>query len=311
MGKVQPKGKIKEMRKIRTYQEVSHDTGSELLEQVIEQQERLADRLSQVKCLVAIASGKGGVGKSAITANLAAGLASRGFKVGATDADLNGPSLGRMLNVSGATLVDSADGVEPAMSPSGVSVMSMELLQSEADAPLKWREPAMGGFIWQSSMETGVLREFLGDVVWGDLDVLLIDVPPGTDKIKRLLELLPSLDLLLLVTTPSETTRFVVAKSIRLAQEAMVDNIGLVENMESHVCSSCGHVSRLFGTEAATEEHLHGSVSLWGSIPFDPRLGALTDQGDPLITAEPESAASSALQALVERVSKHIKGGKE
>lgn len=297
------------MRKIRTYQDVSHGTGSELLEQVIEQQERLADRLSQVKCLVAIASGKGGVGKSAITANLAVGLASRGFKVGATDADLNGPSLGRMLNVSGATLGDSADGVAPANSPTGVRVMSMELLQSEADAPLKWREPSLGGFIWQSSLETGVLREFLGDVAWGDLDVLLIDVPPGTDKIKRLLELLPSLDLMLLVTTPSETTRFVVAKSIRLAQEARIENIGLVENMESHVCPSCGHVSRLFGTEATEEEPPYGAVSLWGSIPFDPRLGASTDEGHPLITVDPTAAASVALQALVERVSEHIKGG--
>ena len=126
------------MRKIRTYQEVSHTTESELLEQVIEHQERLADRLSQVKRLIAIASGKGGVGKSAITANLAVGLAKKAFKIGATDADLNGPSLGRMLNVSGAKLRDSADGVEPAMSPDGVSVMSMELLQNEADAPLKW-----------------------------------------------------------------------------------------------------------------------------------------------------------------------------
>ena len=297
------------MRKIRTYQEVSHTTESELLEQVIEQQERLADRLSQVKRLIAIASGKGGVGKSAITANLAVGLAKKGFKIGATDADLNGPSLGRMLNVSGAKLRDSADGVEPAMSPDGVSVMSMELLQNEADAPLKWREPSLGGFIWQSSLETGVLREFLGDVVWGDLDALLIDDPPGTDKIKRLLELLPSLDLMLLVTTPSETPRFVVAKSIRLAQEAMIENIGLVENMESHVCSSCGHASRLFGTGQDLEEDSEETLSLWGRIPFDPRLGASTDQGKSLISREPDSATAVALEDLVERVSKYIKGG--
>ena len=299
------------MRNIRTYQEVSHNTESELLEQVIEQQERLADRLSQVKRLVAVASGKGGVGKSAITANLATGLAIRGFKVGATDADLNGPSLGRMLNVSGSKLVDSATGVEPAKSPLGVTVMSMELLQKEEDAPLKWREPSLGGFIWQSSLETGVLREFLGDVVWGDLDILLIDVPPGTDKIKRLLELLPNLDLMLLVTTPSETARFVVAKSVRLAQEALIDNIGLVENMESHICSSCGHISKLFGRELSQENEPDKSVPLWGSIPFDPRLGVSTDQGEPLIKLEPSSPASLALGKLVDKVSELIKGGQE
>ena len=114
---------------------------------------------------------------------------------------------------------------------------------------------------------------------------------------------------MLLVTTPSETTRFVVAKSIRLAQEAGIENIGLVENMESHVCASCGHVSRLFGTEATEEESPYGAVSLWGSIPFDPRLGASTDEGHPLINVDPAAAASVALQALVERVSEHIKGG--
>ena len=152
------------MRKIRTYQDVTHDTGSGLLEQVVDQQHRLADRLVHVRAVVAVASGKGGVGKSAITANLAAALAKRGLAVGAADADLNGPSLGRMLGVSGAQLVDGPSGVAPALSPSGVRVMSMELLQEEEDAPLRWREPGMGGFIWQSTLETGVLREFLGQL---------------------------------------------------------------------------------------------------------------------------------------------------
>ena len=170
------------MRKIRTYRDVTHDTGSGLLEQVLDQQQRLAERLAHVRSVVAVASGKGGVGKSAVTANLAAALAARGLAVGAADADLNGPSLGRMLGVSGARLADRASGVSPAESASGVRVMSMELLQEEEDAPLRWREPDMGGFIWQSTLETGVLREFLGDVEWGQLDVLLVDVPPGTDK---------------------------------------------------------------------------------------------------------------------------------
>ncbi len=142
------------MRKIRTYQDVAHDTGSGLLEQVVDQQHRLAERLAHVRAVVAVASGKGGVGKSAITANLAAALAKRGLAVGAADADLNGPSLGRMLGVSGAQLVDGPGGVAPAVGPSGVRVMSMELLQQEEDAPRRWREPGMGGFIWQSTLET-------------------------------------------------------------------------------------------------------------------------------------------------------------
>ncbi len=290
------------MRKIRTYQDVTHDTGSGLLEQVLDQQHRLADRLALVRSVVAVASGKGGVGKSAITANLAAALAARGLAVGAVDADLNGPSLGRMLGVSGARLADRPSGVEPAQSPSGVRVMSMELLQEEEDAPLRWREPEMGGFIWQSTLETGVLREFLGDVEWGELDVLFVDVPPGTDKIRRLLELVPELDQMLLVTTPSETTRFVVSKSVRMAREASVGTVALVANMVGHTCPECGHVSELFTGDGATRLEEESGVPIWAEIPFDPRLGAATDSGTPLVITDPDAQSSRAMLALADRV---------
>ena len=294
------------MRNIRTYQEVSHETESGLLEQVVEQQRRLADRLSHIRAVVAVASGKGGVGKSAVTANLAAALAARGLAVGAADADLNGPSLARMLGVSGARLADGPDGVEPARSPTGVQVISMELLQNEEDAPLRWREPSMGGFIWQSTLETGVLREFLGDVKWGDLDVLLVDVSPGTDKISRLLELVPTLHQMLLVTTPSETSRFVVSKSVRLAREADVGTVALVANMTGHTCPSCGHVSELFVGDGAKRLQDESGVPLWADIPFDPRLGADTDAGTPLVTTEPTAPASRALFSLAERVAARV-----
>ncbi len=294
------------MRNIRTYQEVTHDTGSELLEQVVDQQHRLAERLAQVRSVVAVASGKGGVGKSAVTANLAAALAAKGLSVGAVDADLNGPSLGRMLSVSGAQLSDRPSGVAPAKSPSGVLVMSMELLQQEADAPLRWREPAMGGFIWQSTVETGVLREFLGDVEWGTLDVLLVDVPPGTDKIGRLLELVPDLDQMLLVTTPSETARFVVSKSVRMAREAEVGTLALVSNMAGHTCTECGHVSDLFTGDGDKRLEQETGLPVWAEIPFDPRLGTATDSGTPLVITDPEARSSQAILALAERVVEHI-----
>ena len=296
------------MRKIRTYTEVTHETGSQLLEQVLELDQRLADRLSRVGSVVAVASGKGGVGKSAVTANLAAALAQRGLEVGAADADLNGPSLGRMLGVSGARLVDRSDGVEPALSPTGVRVMSMELLQQDEDAPLRWREPSTGRFIWQSTMETGALREFLGDVAWGDLDVLLVDVPPGTDKIARLLELVPGLHQMLLVTTPSEAARFVVSKSVRMAREAEVSTVALVANMTEHVCPSCGHTSQLFSADGARRLAEESGVPLWADIPFDERLGASTDLGSPLVLKDPEAASSRALLALADRVAAAMEG---
>ncbi len=294
------------MRKIRTYQDVTHETGSDLLEQVVDQQRRLADRLARVRSVVAIASGKGGVGKSAITANLAAALAARGLAVGAADADLNGPSLAGMLGVSGARLADRPSGVAPAQSPSGVRVISMELLQEEEDAPLRWREPGMGGFIWQSTLETGVLREFLGDVEWGELDVLLVDVPPGTDKIRRLLELVPDVDQMLLVTTPSEAARFVVSKSVRMAREAAVGEVALVSNMVGHTCPECGHVSELFRGDGAKRLEEESGVPVWAEIPFDPRFGAATDSGTPLVITDSDAHSSRAILTLADQVEKRV-----
>ena len=184
--------------------------------------------------------------------------------------------------------------------------MSMELLQEEENAPLRWREPGMGGFLWQSTLETGVLREFLGDVEWGDLDVLLVDVPPGTDKIARLLELIPELDLMLLVTTPSETSRFVVSKSVRMANEAAVGAVALVSNMAGHTCPECGHVSELFTGDGGTRLQEESGVPMWAEIPFDPRLGAATDSGTPLVITDPDAQSSRAILALADKVEEHL-----
>jgi len=196
--------------------------------------------------------------------------------------------------------------VEPAESPSGVRVMSMEFLQQEEDAPLRWREPEMGRFIWQSTLETGVLREFLGDVEWGELDVLLVDVPPGTDKIARLLELVPELDQMLMVTTPSETSRFVVSKSVRMVREAAVGTVALVANMVGHTCPECGHVSELFTGDGVKRLEEESGVPVWAQIPFDPRFGAAADSGTPLVITEPDAPSCLAILALADRVEEHV-----
>ncbi len=290
------------MRKIRTYHEVEGGSGDRLVEQVVGQHARLRKRLAGVGAVVAVASGKGGVGKSAVTANLAAALTSLGRRVGALDADLNGPSLARMLGVGGARLVDHETGVEPPVGQGGVRVVSMELLQEEEDAPLRWRGPDGHGFLWQSSLETGALREFLSDVSWGELDVLLVDVPPGTDKIERLLELVPDLPVVLLVATPSEITRSVVARSARLVAEAGVPTIGLVANMTEHVCPDCGHRTRLFPGDGVDRLVEATGLEVWSEIPFDPRLGEATDSGRPLVLEDPAAPASLAVVSLARKL---------
>lgn len=290
------------MRKFRTYHEVDHGTGSELLEQVLDQKARLAERLSGVGMILAVASGKGGVGKSAVTANLAATLAARDQKVGVVDADLNGPSLARMLGVTGRSLEDGKDGIVPVSGAGGVCVISMELLQDAQDAPLRWKEPASDTFLWQSSMEATALREFLGDVAWGSLDFLLVDVPPGTDKIRRLLELVPELPTALVVTTPSEMSRAVVSRSIRLIREAAVPQIGLVANMTEYVCPGCGRSEPIFRGDGIERLSSESGVAVWGQIPFDPRLAESTDRGQPRVLETPDGPVGRAFRALAERV---------
>lgn len=287
-------------RRIRTYHEVADPGAESIVEQVEDQGRRVRERLARIGRVVAVGSGKGGVGKSAVTANVAAALATRGRKVGALDADIDGPSLGRMLGVDGG-LERGTDGILPATGAAGVRVMSMDLLVAE-DAPVRWRGPEGHGFVWQSVIEAGALREFLSDVVWGDLDVLLIDLPPGTEKLGRLIDLAGAPDAVLLVTTPSEAARHVVARSARLLQRAGVDRVGLVANMASWTCPHCGVAEPLFAADGARRLASDAGLEVWAEVPFDPRIAADTDEGMPIVLSAPERPAARALSALAERL---------
>ncbi|MDX1673372.1 MAG: P-loop NTPase [Longimicrobiales bacterium] len=269
------------MKKIRTYHEVESEGRGQVPEQVGKQMERLARRLADVRAVWIVASGKGGVGKSAVTANLAAALAGRGLRVGALDADLNGPSLARMLGAGRDGLRVDDDGVHPAPGAAGARVVSMDLLLATDDAPLKWKGPAAFDFVWQSALETGALREFLADVAWGDLDVLLLDLPPGTDKLQRAYKLIPDVTGVVLVTTPSEAARSVVARSLKLAHDLGAEPIGLVANMTARACPECGHVEALYEADGARQLAAESGAELWAEIPFDPAFALETDRGRP------------------------------
>jgi ATP-binding protein involved in chromosome partitioning len=291
------------MRTFRTYHDTDADPSADLAAQVGAQLERLTRRMAAVGSIWLVASGKGGVGKSAVTANLAAALAGRGLRVGALDGDLNGPSLARMLGAARSSLRVGPDGVRPAAGAAGARVMSMDLLLGAEDAPVEWREPAgFGAFIWQSALETGALREFLADVEWGALDLLLVDLPPGTDKLRRAFELVPSPAGVLLVTTPSEASRFVVLRSARLLRELGASRIGLVANMTGHVCGACGHHEPLFEGDGARRLSAEAGVEMWAEIPFHPALARATDHGQPLVLDAPDNPAAVALLALADRM---------
>jgi ATP-binding protein involved in chromosome partitioning len=291
---------------IRTYHEVADPGAEGVVAQIRDQARRLSDRLSRVGAVVAVASGKGGVGKSAVTANLAAVLASRGRAVGAADVDLHGPSLARMLGASRAPLSVGEDGVQPARGTLDVRLMSMDLLLASADATVRWRGPEEGAFAWQGTLEAGAVREFLADTAWGDLDLLLLDLPPGTDRLARLLEILPRLDGLILVTTPSEAARAAVARSARLAREAGIRVTGLVANMTAWRCPECGGETRLYEADGAERLADDTGLARWADVPFDPRLAVATDSGRPFAIVDPEAPVSRAFRDLADRLEAEI-----
>jgi ATP-binding protein involved in chromosome partitioning len=294
------------MRQIRSYREVADPAGEDIIAQVTAQADRLRDRLAGIRRVVVVASGKGGVGKSAVTANLATALAGRAQRVAALDADLNGPSLARMLGASGQRLQVGPDGVMPVMGRADVSLMSTDLLLPDS-APLRWRHPSATdqegapAFVVQSMYEGTVLRELLADTAWGKLDYLLIDAPPGTDKLERLLQLLPDPPITILVTTPSQIARNVVARSVTLMSQR-AGTTGLVLNMATQTCDRCGHDQPLFGAPTGEELERESGLSLWASIPFDPRLSETTDRGVPLYCAAPDAPAARAIARLAAEV---------
>ena len=288
---------------MKKYKDIVGDGGSNIVAQVEEQQSRLKARLAAVRRIVAVLSGKGGVGKSSVTANLAAAFAREGSAVGVLDADLNGPSMARMLGVRGQKLRVTDAGVHAALNAQGIRVMSMDLLLPSDETPVTWKATTQAeSHVWRGNMEANALREFLADTAWGSLDFLLIDLPPGTDRLSTLADLVPSLSGTVLVTIPAEVSHLVVKKSIAVAKATPAPILGLVENMAGYVCGKCGALGELFqgsGGEALAAE---SGIPFLGRIPFDPRLAAAGDRGVPFIVEHPDSLAGRALAEIAKRV---------
>ena len=215
---------------MRTYHELTNPDRSGLLDQILTQRRRVADRLAGVRRTIAVMSGKGGVGKSYVTAHLARALARAGQQVGILDADLNGPTIPRLLETPRAAHRTSDDGVEPAIGLDGVKCISMALLLEDG-APLAFKGPSAESFVWRGAMEASALREFLGDLNWGSLDTLLLDLPPGMQRYIELCDILGKPPAVLTVTIPTPESRDAVRRAMRAAVEHGSDIVGIVENM--------------------------------------------------------------------------------
>lgn len=259
---------------MKNYRDISSDGGSNVVAQVTEQRERMSARLASVRHVVAVASGKGGVGKSSLAVHVASSLSLDGHAVALLDADINGSSVPTMTGVSNARLTRGAGGMTPPVSSLGVKVVSIDFLLPDDRAPVVWNAPTQeDAYTWRAMMEMGAIREFLSDTDWGELDFLLIDMPPGTDKLSNIVGLLPRLAGTVVVTIPSGVSQFVVTKSIRMARERLhTPVIGLVENMAGRVCEHCGREEALFAGGRAEILATAEGVPYLGSVPFDSRV---------------------------------------
>jgi ATP-binding protein involved in chromosome partitioning len=232
--------------------------------------ERVRVRLSPDRRAVAVMSGKGGVGKSFVTAALGLAAAERvrgPSRVGVLDADFEGPTAAKLLGASGPLRVTD-QGVQPVPGRSGVVVFSTDLLLEDG-RPLAWRQPSGHRFVWRGALEAGALREFLADVAWGGLDLLLIDLPPGAHRLEDLADLVPDLAVLA-VTIPSEESRRSVERTLHAARERRLPILGLVENMSGYACPGCGTTGPLFGGDAGAILAAQVGVPLLARVPFLP-----------------------------------------
>jgi ATP-binding protein involved in chromosome partitioning len=276
---------------VKRYKDIAGDGGSNIAGQVEAQQGRLKRRLEAVRAIVAIVSGKGGVGKSTLTAGLACSFALEGWKVGVLDADLNGPTQAKILGVRGRRLLIADGVVEPPTTDLGVKVMSMDLLLPTDAAPLTWDAPVQDeAHTWRGTMEANAIREFLADTNWGALDLLLLDLPPGTDRLATIASLAP-LAGIVVVTIPSDVSQLVVRRSITAAATTRAPVLGLVENM-----------SGLFAGPDAAKLAADAGIAFLGSVPFDRAVAVAGDQGDPFVATAPEQTAAMALRRIADAI---------
>ena len=233
--------------------------------------------IKNVKNVIAVASGKGGVGKSTTAVNLALALTAEGAKVGILDADIYGPSQPRMLGVEGRPESKDGKSLEPMVSH-GIQAMSIGFLIEE-ETPMIWRGP----------MVTQALEQLLNDTNWTDLDYLIIDLPPGTGDTQLTLAQKVPVSGAVIVTTPQDIALLDARKGLKMFEKVEVPVLGIVENMSTHVCSNCGHEEHIFGKGGGAEMSEQYDVDLLGSLPLDIRIREETDGGAPTVAAEPDS----------------------
>jgi ATP-binding protein involved in chromosome partitioning len=249
---------------------------------------------ANIKNIIAVASGKGGVGKSTTAVNLALALAAEGAIVGMLDADIYGPSQPMMLGITGRPTSTDGKSMEP-MEAYGVQAMSVGFM-IDPETPMVWRGP----------MVTQALEQLLNDTRWRDLDYLVIDLPPGTGDIQLTLSQKVPVTGAVIVTTPQDIALLDARKGLKMFEKVGVPILGIVENMAMHTCSQCGHTEHIFGEGGGTRMAADYNVDLLGALPLDIRIREMADNGKPTVVADPDGATAAIYKQIARRCAAKI-----
>ncbi len=257
----------------------------------------IAEALQYVKYKIAILSGKGGVGKTATTVNLATALQNAGQRVGVFDADLHGPSVPKMLGIKKEAKLNGGFWLDPVVTDHGIKALSVALFWPGDMTPVMWRGQA----------KSRTIRQMLSAAKWGGLDFLLVDLPPGTgDEPIAILKSVPDLDGVIIVTTPQEVATLVCSKAVNASQTLGAKVLGLIENMSMYVCRDCGDTVYLFGKDKGKQLARMMDIPFLGSIPIDPLFSEAADSGIPVVKLYPKSVTAKAFTEIAETLKEQL-----
>lgn len=270
---------------------------AEFKSQMEAEHKKINEKIKNVRHVLVVMSGKGGVGKTTVAINLATALALNGLRVGVLDADIHGPNTPKMLGIKQYVPSVGENGIMPAIGPLNMKVMSMAFLLANPDTPVIWRGP----------LKMTAIKQFIKDVNWGELDYLITDLPPGTgDEPLSILQLIPNITGVIIVTTPQEVALLDVRKSITMVKEMHVPILGIVENMSGFICPNCGQETKIFSEGGGKKASKDMNIPFLGSIPIDANITKDGDEGLPFIVQNARSKAAKAFKEVTDNIRKQI-----